>query len=66
MVGIPSSSKRTITKKIDFLNYEKNGDEGKDKWDIYSDGGGWFVFHAISDEKEFDNDRKNSVSIWRR
>ena len=39
VVGIPSSPKRTITKKIDFLNYEKNGEEGKDKWDIYSDGG---------------------------
>ena len=34
LLVIPSSPNRTIKKKIDFLNYNKNDEEDNDKWEV--------------------------------
>ena len=61
-VGIPSLTKRTITKNIDLYNYDGNNDEDKDKWEVYSDGEVGTFFDAISDKEKFDDYRENTVS----
>ena len=38
VVGITTSQKRTITKKIDLYNYGKNDVKDKDKWGVDYDG----------------------------
>ena len=54
---------RTITKKIYFYNYDENYVEDTGKWGVGYD---WVVgpfFFFIADEKEFDDDRENPVSM---
>ena len=63
VVGIPSSPKRTITKKINFCKYDKNGAADQYKWEVNYDGGVGTLFVAITDKKGFDDDRENLVSM---
>ena len=63
MVGIPLHSKRTITKNIYFCNYKKNDEEDGDKCEVDSDGDVGTFFDSIEDEKEFDYNRENPVSM---
>ena len=51
VVGIPPSLKRTITKKIDFFNYNENDEEDKYKWEVDYDGDFGPFLDAIADEK---------------
>ena len=63
MLGITPYPKRTITKNIDLYNYDENNEEDKDKRKVDSDGHAGPFFDAIADEKEFDDDRENPVSM---
>ena len=63
VVGIPSSPKRNITKKIDLCNYSENYAVDKDEWEFYSDGEAVPFFNTISDHKDFDDDRENHFSV---
>ena len=62
MVGIPTSPRRTTTKKIHKCNYNENDKEDKDKWEVDYDGGVGPFFDATAYDKEFDDDRENPVS----
>ena len=57
VVGILPPPKRTITKKIDLCSYNKNDQEYKDKCEVDYNGNVGPFFDAITDEKEFDDDR---------
>ena len=48
-------------KKIDFCNYDENGEEDKDKWEVDYDGEFSPFFDAISNKKNFDDNRYNPV-----
>ena len=63
VVGISPSPRRTITKKIDFCNYNENDEEDKYKWYVDSDGDIGPFFYAITDKKEFDKEKENPVSM---
>ena len=63
MVDITPPENRTITKKIDLCNYNKNYEEDKDKWDVDYDRDVVRFFDAIEDEKEFVDNRENPVSM---
>ena len=63
VLGIPPSPNRTISKKIDLYNYYENDAEDKEKWWVDSDGGVGTFLNEIVDEKEFDNNIKNPVSL---
>ena len=53
----------TITKKVYFCNYNKNDEDNKDKWEVDNDGDVGPFFYIISDEKDFEYDRYNPVSM---
>ena len=63
VVGIPSSPKRTTTKKINLCNYDENDVADQDKGEVDYDGEVGPILDAISYEMEFDNDRDNPVSM---
>ena len=65
LVGIPSSQNRTITKKIDFCNYDENDAAYKENWEVDYDRLVGPFFSTIADEKEIDNVRDNPVSMRR-
>ena len=60
---IPSLPNRTITEKIYLCTYDVNDVSDQDKWEVDSGGGVGKILGVIADEKEFDNDRDNTVSM---
>ena len=54
---------KLITKKIDLCNYDENDEENKYKWEVDSDGDAYPFFDAIADEKKFENNRENPLSM---
>ena len=48
---------------IDFWNYDENDAADEEKWEVYSDGGVGPFLNVIADDKEFDDDRDNPVSM---
>ena len=51
VVGIPPSSMITITKKIDFCNYDENVEVDKDKWEVDYEGDIGPFFSSVTDDK---------------
>ena len=63
VLGITSFPKRTITKKINLCRYDENDVADQDKWEADDDGEVFPLLNNIAEEKEFDNERDNNVSM---
>ena len=50
-------------KKIYFCNYGENDEEDKEKWEVGYDGEVGPFFDAIVDEKDYENDGENPLSM---
>ena len=61
--SIPPSTKRNTTKKIYLWKYDENDEEDKYKWEVDSDAEVGPFLDAIAYEKEFDDNRENTVSM---
>ena len=52
----------TITKKINFCNYDENDVVDQNKWEVDYNGEVGTFFDTIAYQKEFDDDINNPVS----